>query len=234
MRTPGGRRCRVVPLLVALIATTSGIDASPRQAVRPPPQISINPTFFNPTLGQGATIGAQLPANDIVSVSVLDPDGATVRKLVTNARLRRGRHSWRWDGRDDAGRVVEDEAYSLKIDFARGSSYFPAQLSAPEVAVGAGTFDAHRGVVTYQLPRASRVRVVASDGGEVSRVLVDWEPRVAGSVLEPWNGYDATGQVNLLSKPDSRITIDAKALCENALIVVGNRPSTYRNSRAGK
>lgn len=227
---------RVAPWLVMVVATTISADASPRKVAGALPPISVSPSFFNPSLGQKITVATTLARDDEVSISIIDPEGFVVRTLLSSAWTRAGQASWTWDGRDDAGEIVADEAYSLKMDFRSAGSYFPARLPQADVPVVRADYDPHRGIIRYDLPRAARVRVSVSEGaGRVpSHVIVDWQPRTAGSVLEPWNGYDASGGVRLLSRPDSRITIEAKPLCENVLITVGNRTASYEQRQVSR
>ncbi len=41
-----------------------------------------------------------------MSVSILDPNGNTVRTLLSNASQAAGDYAFEWDGRTDAGRVL--------------------------------------------------------------------------------------------------------------------------------
>lgn len=54
---------------------------------------------------------------DTVTVTVVDAKGETVRTLRSAARLARGRHTFAWNGRDDAGRLAQDGAYRIRIRF---------------------------------------------------------------------------------------------------------------------
>ncbi|MEO8190421.1 MAG: hypothetical protein ABI682_08760 [Acidobacteriota bacterium] len=170
----------------------------------------------------------------MISISILDPDGLVVRHLISRSRAPRGRRAWVWDGRDDVGEVVSDEAYSFKLDIGSRTAYFPASERQQEISIERAEFDAHRGLISYELPRASRVRITASDGvqGGISRVIVDWQPRTAGSILEPWNGFDESGQINILSSRESRISIEARALSKNPLIALGNRRLNFQDRKA--
>ena len=60
-----------------------------------------------------------LPRRDRVTVSMVDRGGDEVRRLADDRRLRRGRHSFVWRGRDSAGRVPEDGVYFLRVALRR-------------------------------------------------------------------------------------------------------------------
>jgi hypothetical protein len=62
-----------------------------------------------------ALVQFRLPkADDSVTVSITDANGDEVRRLADRA-LRKGRHRFRWNGRDGAGAVVPDGFYYLRV-----------------------------------------------------------------------------------------------------------------------
>ena len=52
----------------------------------------------------------------VVTASVVNADGDTVRVLAERERHSRGRVSWTWDGRDGGGEVVPDALYRLRLE----------------------------------------------------------------------------------------------------------------------
>src|SRR5512132_4418759 len=78
--------------------------------------VSVSRPFFNPSLGQKVGISFALAQPGNLTVQILDRDGYPVRKLVSGKAVEKGKQALDWDGRGDAGEVVSDEAYSLKID----------------------------------------------------------------------------------------------------------------------
>ena len=52
----------------------------------------------------------------VVTASVVDGDGDSVRVLAERDRRTRGRVTWTWDGRDDDGEVVPDGLYRLRLE----------------------------------------------------------------------------------------------------------------------
>ena len=77
--------------------------------------VKLGRAFFNPSLGQKETIEIGPPGPGKVTVQIVDRDGYSMRWLAQN-RVTLGSHvTLEWDGRDQSGRVVPDEAYSLKI-----------------------------------------------------------------------------------------------------------------------
>jgi FlgD Ig-like domain len=60
-------------------------------------------------------IGFTLPDRDEVTVSFVNEKGDDVRRLVDGRRLGKGKHDFVWDGRTDAGNVVRDGPYRLRV-----------------------------------------------------------------------------------------------------------------------
>ena len=80
--------------------------------------VAVSKPFFNPTIGQSIRVDLEVSAPGSISILILDRDGYPVRRLVSAQPIQAGKVGYEWNGRDEAGAVVPDEAYSLKIDFS--------------------------------------------------------------------------------------------------------------------
>lgn len=203
-------------------------------------EVSLSRSFFNPTLGQRIGLSFNVDRAGSLTVVILDRDGYLVRKLVSGLTVQAGRQAFDWDGRDDKSKIVPDEAYSLKIDLAgarKTVSYFPARLQLEEIEPKGVFYDRQGGTLGYKLARPARVHVQAGSnrfdektGGQIGpalRTIANREPRVAGSVVEPWDGYDQGGTVYVPDLPHFSMSLVATALPENALIATGNRGVSF-------
>jgi hypothetical protein len=225
-------------LAVCLIGSAL-LLAVPLLAADPKPMavtdVSLSRPFFNPSLGQKIGISFTVAEPGNLAVQILDRDGYTVRQLVSGKVIEKGKQSFDWDGRDDAGEIVPDEAYSLKINLessGRTATYFPADVSDVSLEGVTAAFDPIRGILAYRLPKPARVSLAAisSDPHKKSslrQVIVDGEPRTLGAIVEPWNGYDKSAKVNLAERSGLRIELKARALPENSLITIGNRKARF-------
>lgn len=72
----------------------------------------------SPTTDQPAKISFRLRKGDRVTVAIVDSRGDVVRTLVADKRERRGSHTFRWDGRDDAGVPLPDATYKPRVHLA--------------------------------------------------------------------------------------------------------------------
>ncbi len=63
-----------------------------------------------------AKIAFRLRRSDRLTLSLLDGDGHEIRRLVDHVPMRRGRHAFFWNGRDDEGRLVPEGKYRPKVE----------------------------------------------------------------------------------------------------------------------
>jgi hypothetical protein len=225
--------------VLALLSVTIDGRAAPAANVA----VSVARTTMNPTLGEAVPITVRLEQEGTVDVQVVDRDGFPVRTLVNGAAAARGENRWSWDGRDDAGEVVPDEAYSLRVDWRRGTEreiYFPADAPAHLSSVDAEYYAPRTGTIVYTLPVPSRVHLqagVASKNpktgvmeGPVMKTVVNREPRAAGRIAEPWTGLDESGLVKVPDLKDFVLAVATVPLPASSVITYGNRVRTFAES----
>lgn len=202
--------------------------------------VSVSPAFFNPSLGQKATVLVRLAAPASVTLAVLDRDNFVIRTLAPQ-KASVGEAKLSWDGKDQDGVIVPDEAYSFRIEAktAVGSEvYEPAKGFTPVTEnVTSGSYSRVDGVLSYRLSRPARVHVQAgqvvdepvegSPSGPVLRTIVDRQPRIAGAIVERWNGFDESGTIYIADLKGFRISVAPQSLPENSLITTGNRAMAF-------
>ncbi len=202
--------------------------------------VSLSRPFINPSLNQSVTISFEVDRAGALDVRILDRDGFVVRTLVLAQPRAKGRVALDWDGRDDSGNVVADDAYSLKIDLrgdGRTSSYFPAGAALGQTQSQTTFYDRQQGTFGYRLAAPSRIHLQAGSArvdpktkehvGPCLKTIVNREPRTAGSVVEYWDGYDESGTIYIPDLPDFAVSLVATALPDNAIITVGNRSVSF-------
>lgn len=202
--------------------------------------VAISRDFFNPSLQQQVSLSFALQQKGSLDIAVLDRDGFVVRHLLRAIPTAAGPQNLAWNGRDDRGIVVPDEAYSFKIDLATGvgtQTYFPAKTQPQDLQVQANYYDRRSAVLSYRLPKAARIHVQAGaatvnprtniPNGPVLKTLVNREPRPSGAVVENWNGMDESGTTYVPDMPHFAVGIAATSLPENSIITYGNRTTTF-------
>lgn len=198
--------------------------------------VKASPSFFNPTAGQSAEITFDAGVRGVVKATILDRDRFPVRTLEP-VTVSPGRVTIRWNGRDDAGALVPDEAWNIRIELA-GESYDPSlDFVAVHEDPQPRTYSRIEGVLGYRLSRPSRVHIEVGQAaldpktglrdGPILKTIVNREPRSAGAVVEMWNGFDESGTIRVCDLRDFAISVLATSLPDNSITTRGNRRTTF-------
>ncbi len=195
---------------------------------------------FNPTIGGRVAVTFSLNERARVSVRVVDSSGGIIRSLVATTLLDAGKHDIPWDGLDDAGHLVPDGAYQPVVEAARRRdrvvhSITPAGITS---VVPVRYYDRRSGLIAYDLPVASVVRVVATarnDDAAEERFVAAAGPRPEGAVIEPWDGRGSDGTTYLPGMAGFSIVIETRPLPPDSVIVYGaSRSSDEQPARGGQ
>lgn len=110
-------------LLGLLIATAAAFAITERlKLVRSPVFDAVVSKRLSPTCGCArgkAHISLRLRHGDRVTLSILDANRQVVRTLEGGEVLKKGPHSWIWNGRSDIGELAPDGVYRPEIHLAR-------------------------------------------------------------------------------------------------------------------
>jgi hypothetical protein len=121
------------------------------------------PPFFNPSLGQKATIEFLSDRAKTVTLTILDRDRFPVRELAAR-KVASGKTTLTFDGKDDAGVVLSDEAYAVRIGLKSGSGhdvFDPFKNFQPVYGDPKRQYSPVGNALTYELERPSRVHIQA-------------------------------------------------------------------------
>jgi flagellar hook assembly protein FlgD len=220
-------------LLTLFVTVWTALSAADSAAIK---DVAISAAAFNPRLGERMRLSYTLGATDAVTIRIYDPDGGLIRTLATNSVRQAGKHSEAWDGRDGGGKLVPDEAYTWTIETASGGLYDPTTFSGGVVAdIKEARFDNTSGTITYKMPAPGRVLVrLGVKSGPLLKTLVDWKPRVAGSVTEHWDGRDESKLTSVRDHPNFTTLITYVTLPDATVIAYGNEAETYRDYKLGR
>jgi flagellar hook assembly protein FlgD len=235
---------------IALLFFTSTVLGESATAIRTTTtiqRVTIAKMTINPTAHQTTDIDVFFAESGRATVLIIDRDGYRVRTLAADVPIKAGKTDWLWDGRNDHGVVVPDEAYSLKIDWrsrSKHATYFPGNTPAAMESVPIGYYDRRGGTLLYVLRQPSRVHVQGGSAvvdkqanvaeGPVLKTIVNREPRAVGTIAEHWDGYDASGGIYLPDLPNFVISIAATPLPENSIITIGNKTASFFRQAASR
>jgi len=196
--------------------------------------VSLSADSFNPSINRKVTLSFSLERDEQLTVYVYDPDDGLIRVLEKNKPYKKGKHQIVWDGRDGDKKIVPDEAYTFVIETPH-DVYDPTTFSGGVVGdITQAEFN-DDGSVIYKLPSLSRVLFrTGIDNGPMYNTLVDWKPRLAGSVSEYWDGFDQDGLVKLKGHPEFSSLITYVTLPETTVIAYGNKKDSYRQYKMGR
>jgi hypothetical protein len=116
-----GLRRLAVPVLVfallagttAAFAVTEALKLEPSPITRPRLDRVFSPTCACPQ--STARLALRLREADTIDAVIVDAGGAPVRTLATDSAEVAGRLVFRWNGEDDAGTIVPDGPYRLRV-----------------------------------------------------------------------------------------------------------------------
>src|ERR1043166_6636434 len=175
-------------------------------------QVSVSPTTVNLSTGEMPVIAVTNGRAARLDVQVIDRDGFVIRTLPSK-NGEPGINSFIWDGRDDRGAIVPDEAYSFRIVAGGGvDEYFPASQIAAMTTVDPLAYSRATSTLTYVLEKPSRVHVQAGTidakaEGPVLKTIVDRQPRDGGRIAEHWSGLDESGALYVPDLPGFALAI---------------------------
>ena len=204
-----------------------------------PPNISgvtISPPFFNPTAGQSVTIAFNAGVRGKAIVTILDRDRFPIRTLPP-LEVSPGLATIEWDGRDDKSGIVPDEAWNVRIAL-ENEVYDPSLDFVPRIEdPQPRTYSPVDGILSFRLLHPSRVHIEAGQAtwnaktgraeGPILKTIVNREPRVAGAVVERWNGFDESGTIRVASLPNFVVSVLATSLPDASIITRGNRREAF-------
>lgn len=160
--------CLVVvasPVMVAAPVAAARVDVT----VGAPDRFSPNGDGRQDSLRVRLTV----PRTAHVRLTIGSPGGRVVNRRVDLGRLPRGTHTWTWDGRNQSGKVVDDEDYVIRVYDGRVRTY-TTPVATEEVQVDtsfapeltAPTFGAGRNATPRVYPRTT----VVTDAIDLSAV----------------------------------------------------------------
>jgi hypothetical protein len=194
---------------------------------------------FAPATGQRFPIRIALEREARVELRLVSPDGDPVRTLVSAGSLGAASHELQWDGKDDAGVLVPDEAY-VPVLIARATDGTTLELD-PRATSGGEMIDQLQvaplagGDIGYVLPAPARVLVrVGIKEGPMLASLANWEPRASGKNVQRWNGFDQDQLLDLRRSERLSVLVTAYKLPAHSIITTGNGAMDYRAYRRSK
>lgn len=167
-------RAGVLATMLGLFVLALFIFVLPFAFPTPPPIITRfqATTVFSPN-GDGrrdvARVNIRVHEPSTVRLEI-QRDGATIATLADGERLPKGWHTVVWDGRDDAGRIVPDGQYAIKLRASSGSKRFNTtrSITVDTAPPAPGTFRVVSGTLAPAGAGECRITLTARAQGSVT------------------------------------------------------------------
>lgn len=186
---------------------------------------------FSPARGEKINIPVIIDRDAEIQIQFFTVDGEMIQTIRSNGVLKKGAHDIVWDGKDEQGTVVPDEAYVpvIRAKSENGEILIdPRKSSGGEVIKDIQLVRNDHQSFRYQLPVAARVSIRAGiKAGPLLKVLADWEPHAAGQNILYWDGYDQDKLINLVATGRQKLVAAAYKLPDNSIITSGNKTISY-------
>lgn len=189
---------------------------------------------FNPSLGEVFTIPVKIEQPGKIDVQLYSADRDLVRSLSSGEQEKAGIYEIHWDGKDDSGAVVPDEAYFPVVTVTNKSNNAGSIRLDPSSTSGGEEIsvlpEITEGQISFRLPRPSRILARAGiKSGPMMKSIVNWEVRGAGKNVLVWEGFDHDGIVNLYDQEQHRLAllVTGYELPNHSILTIGNKLVTY-------
>lgn len=193
---------------------------------------------FNPTLNQKFEFEVDFDEPVAFDLRIETEDRDVVRNLISNGTASKGSQSFKWDGKDDSGMVVPNEAYFPVLTYrSKGEVKVidSRKTSGGEIVENLQARVDSPGQISFVLPVSSRVLARAGiNGGAMMKSLEDWTPRPSGKNKIVWDAKDESGVDEFATHPDMAALVIAYQLPDNAIIASGNEMLNYSEYRRDK
>ncbi len=181
-----------------------------------------------------AVLRIELIRRTRLRVSIVGPDGRTVRTIVPDQTWEQGPHLVSWNGLDDNGRVIPSEAYAVSVEEQVAGNWTPvfepnAENHGAKSKVQPIQWDPVAGRLLISVAKPSRMRVWAlhGDDGMILSTLKDMEPVPGGMLSLVWTGNDCDSNLSLAGWGSVGFHYSGYELPETAILAHGGGQPSY-------
>ncbi|WP_444908200.1 right-handed parallel beta-helix repeat-containing protein [Microbulbifer sp. SSSA008] len=164
--------------------------------------VSRNQTTVNPVVGESLVISFDLSVGATVTLDIKDEQTEVLVRSVVETFDNAGSYSLSWDGKDEEGNYVQEEAYTYFLTAVRGSveGVYDIEDSDSTSTILAGSMDATMNAVQNDFMKTEiapteniRMTMEVTPNGGDTLVVYDNVPMEAGTHYLAWDGRNADG-----------------------------------------
>lgn len=190
--------------------------------------IDVAPRQFNPSDNEQAQIQFRSERDGQAMVRIYDRRAYQVREFAVEHITANETVIIAWNGKDDQGRLVPDEAYFFTIEATdiqgNRAEYDPTTDLKPRFAPMVVNYDSEQQKLSFIVDQDAvlDVRSGVSDGGPLLVKLVEWKPFLQGDYSIDWDGWGNAHAVQAASLPNHQLYSQITPLPPNSMLTVGN------------
>lgn len=190
--------------------------------------IEVAPRQFNPSGNEQAKIKFRSERDGQALVRFYDRRAYQVREFAVEHIAANETVTVAWNGKDDQGRVVPNEAYFFTIEATdiqgNQAEYDPTIDLKPRFTPMLVNYDSGQQKLSFTVDQDSvlDVRSGVSDGGPLLVKLIEWKPFLQGDYSIDWDGWDKAHTVQTASLPNHQLYSQILPLPPNSILTVGN------------
>lgn len=168
---------------------------------------------------------------------IFGPDWRQAKEIELPAFIANQPLSISWNGTDDSGAQVPDEAYFVVLDvvdtLGKAHQSNPIAKPSEQVVVEDLVYDSLKKVIEFRLERAARVTLHAGigNGGPLLKTFFSGKPLPKGEHVLAWDGWDDGQTLNIATSQNFKLFAHAESLWEPSVIITGSPQKTFSSYR---
>jgi len=182
---------------------------------------------FSPILNQKFKIEYNLTTDANVTMQIYTPDNNLIREIKKDSK--KGLNTIFWDGKDNKGEIVPNEAYSTMFiaKTKDKNETLDFRFTGGEVLKALNTKVDRKGNIFFYLEKPARILVRAGiENGPMLKVIANWVPKNKGFIKLKWNMKDKDNLIDI-SKLDFGVSVSAFSLPKMSIITTNNNKIDY-------
>ncbi len=170
-----------------------------------------------------------------LSIDIVSADKDKVKTIFKKTKVKPGNLKLSWDGKDEKGIFVPDEAWYPAIHIYNNdkvTSIYPSDYSGGEVMDELPVTVVGAKQINLTLSKPARLLVRAGlKSGPMLRSLSSWEVKEQGLHKIYWDGLDESKVYPFTTSDDFGVMATAFQLPDHAIITYGNKQLSYSQWR---
>lgn len=188
----------------------------------------VDPQSINPSRSEVVKIRFSSSRDAQAIIRIYDRKAYQVKEFSLEAVVAKEINTVIWDGKDERGLPVSDEAYFFTIEavdhLGNVVEYDPSVKLKAEFKPFLVRYDKTSEVLHFTLEQDSVVDIRSgiADGGPLMVKLLEWKPMLHGEYSIPWDGWDSAHALRVAEHSRHHLYSQIVPLPEYSILTYGN------------